>query len=440
MLLLAGLLAPRAAAALDVKLWPLFRYARDEARGEVRWSALGPLIEFRSTRESRDLYVRPILWLRQQRGARRADRADIFYPLAASGWQGDEQSFRFLLFTYRAKPAPADTAAPGTSRFTLFPLVFFRRSPDTGTHLSVLPFYFDEPDFLGYQRMQAVMFPAYLKLTEPRIERRFFGFPFVSTLGGPDGRGTRVWPFYGTKEIRGRERTRYVLWPFYIRSERLVPGYGWERRRIDFPVYAAIEGAGVESHAWGIGAYVHTVDTRRGMESIGSPWPLAVRQRHPGETAWRTWRLAPLYGRRDLDGFSSRFYAWPAYRWRTQDTDDFHYQRRDAGLVLWRNQTLRNDRSGRHERLLTVFPVLRAEQQGERRFGQVPALVDSVLPSVRGVRRLWAPLYALFRWDTRPDGSRDWNLLWGLLAREDGRLIGPWHVDLHRAGEGTDGD
>jgi len=39
------------------------------------------------------------------------------------------------------------------------------------------------------------------------------------------------------------------------------------------------------------------------------------------------------------------------------------------------------------------------------------------------------------RWDTRPDGARDWNLLWGLAAREDGRLVAPWHLELAPAAQ-----
>ena len=49
-----------------------------------------------------------------------------------------------------------------------------------------------------------------------------------------------------------------------------------------------------------------------------------------------------------------------------------------------------------------------------------------------GILALWAPLYALVRWDTRPDGARDWNAAFGLVAREDGRLCGPWHLELDR--------
>jgi hypothetical protein len=55
--------------------------------------------------------------------------------------------------------------------------------------------------------------------------------------------------------------------------------------------------------------------------------------------------------------------------------------------------------------------------------------VDSLLPANRGVLAMWAPLWGLVRWDTSPGGHLDWSVLWGLAARERGRLRPPWFVD-----------
>jgi len=440
-----ALALPASAVALDVKLWPLGRYTRDG--DQTLWTALGPLLEFRRTRAERALDIRPLLSLRQRRGAVHDDSADILYPLAASRWRDDYLSFRLLLFTYRSTPADRERGAPPpggewTSRFTLFPFVFYRASPTRGVRLSVFPFYMDVDDFLGYQRVQAILFPAYLRVVEARLERRFYAFPFVSTLGGADGRGFHVWPFYGDKEVVGRYHTRFVLWPFHIRERELVRGYGWEERRLDLPFYAAIDGPVRHSRAYGLFAYLHTVDTRRGTESVGTPWPLVVREHRLGESEDRIWRLWPAYGRSDPDGISSRFWAWPAYREKIQDVEDFHYERRDVGLLLWRRQSLASTASGRREDLLTIFPALRAETLNGRLTGQVPALADSLMPKNRGVDRLWAPLYGIVRWDTRSDGTREWSVLWGLVAREHGHLVGPWHIDLGDGGtplEAADG-
>src|SRR5262249_44836156 len=130
--------------------------------------------------------------------------------------------------------------------------------------------------------------------------------------------------------------------------------------------------------------------------------------------------------------------AWPAYRVKRQDADDFHYTRRDSVFLLWRHQTLDSGDSGRRERLDTLFPLYRDEDEGGRRFGQAPALLASLMPDDRGILALCAPPWALVRWDTRPSavdgGPRDWNLLYGLAARENGHLVGPWHLALDDGG------
>lgn len=412
------------ARALDVKLWPLFRWTRDGPR--LHWSALGPLLEYDASPETRDLRIRPLLWLTHERDE---VRSELAYPLAGSRWSDTYRSFRFLLFTWRTNPMPgAPPDAEWESRTALFPFFFHRHRPGEATGVGLFPFYLDMEDFLGWDRVQTILFPLWLRLSEPRVERQFFLFPFVSTIGGEDGRGFRVFPFWGTKEIAGRERTRYILWPFHIRQDRLVPGYGWEHRRVNFPVFSAIDGPLRTHRAWGVVARTHTVDRRTGSESFGAPWPLAFRERRLGEEEWRTWRLVPIYGRSDRDGIHSRFWAWPALRWKMQDADDFRYERTDVLAVLWRRQVLTSDASGRRERLTTLFPLLRSEEVNGRRFGQVPALVDGLMPKNRGVGGMWAPLWRVVEWDTAPDGSRDWSLFWGLVGRRGGRLEGPWHV------------
>ncbi len=436
---LALLLAlPGAAAAFDLKLWPLFRYT-SAPDGTLHWSALGPLVEYTRTPDASDLEIRPLLWLHRARGPGADGRAEILFPVATLRWHDDFRSGRFLLLSYRSgtpppEPGTPPDVAPGR-RFTLFPFVFYRE----GAGFGVFPFYLDLHDFLGFQEVKTVLFPLYLRLTEPRLERRYYLFPFVSTLGGEDGRGVRVWPFYGTKEIVGKERSSYVLWPFHVRTDRLVPGYGWEHLAIDVPVYASIDGPVRQTRAYAIAGYVHTVDRRLASESIGAPWPFYFRERALGEEAWRTWRLVPVYGRSDRDGISSRFYAWPCYRTKTQDQDDFHFRHQDALLILWRREWQWNDDTGRRGTLTTLFPLLRSERQDDRSEGQVPALADSLLPHSRGVRRMWAPLYGVARWDTAPAGTRDWSLLWGLVAREDGHLQGPWRIALDPGTEGGDG-
>src|SRR6185503_12617507 len=103
--------------------------------------------------------------IHQRRGPTPDDRAEIFYPLASSRWTEDDQSFRFLLFTYHtqsvsraAEPEPPATAY--ASRLTVFPFLWYRHDAEDGTSVSVFPFWLDLQDFVGFEHVRAVMFPA----------------------------------------------------------------------------------------------------------------------------------------------------------------------------------------------------------------------------------------------------------------------------------------
>lgn len=428
------------AAAFELKLWPLVRWRSDPEAGVVHVTALGPLVEYLRTPDVRDLRVRPLLWLTARREPRE-DRLELLFPLASARREPGHRTVRVLL-------ASGHAAEGGTRGFTLLPFVFWREpAPDAG-RLGVLPFYLDAAGLFGFDEVQAIAFPLWLRLRSGGVERRFHPFPFVSTVRGvpaesadapaapgagagsatPAGgapSGLRVWPLFGVTDVPGREHTRYVLWPFWIDQERWVPGYGPERRRVRVPVWAALDGAWRTSRGLGVLGYTHTVDRRIGSEAVGSPWPLVLRERALGEETWRTFRVAPFWGRSDDGRLRSRFWLWPLYRATDQDEDDFHARRRDLLLILGRLQWQWDEATGAESALQTLVPAVRNVVQDGRAAGQAPALVDALVPRNRGVLALWAPLWGLVRWETRPDGVLDWSVLWGLVAREAGRLRGP---------------
>jgi len=229
------------------------------------------------------------------------------------------------------------------------------------------------------------------------------------------------------------------MWPFYVENERLVPEYGWEHRLLVLPVYAALDGEERTSRGYGVLAYTHTVDQREGYEAIGSPWPVVFRDRRLGEEGYRVWRLAPFYGWSDREGIRSTFVLWPLYRTTDQEHGDFHFHRRDGLLVVWRHQRERDPGTGHSRALDTLLGVLRSDAVNGRPAGQVPALMDSLVPANRGILAMWAPLWGVFRWDTSPGGHLDWSLLWGLASRERGHLRSPWFIDRAPPTEEDDG-
>src|SRR5262249_49071258 len=176
------------------------------------------LIEYVRTPELQDLRIRPFLWLTRRLGSDPDERMEILTPILSARRQGDDESLRFLLIS-RHWTAPRAAAPQPTSSFTFLPFVFFRSDAAHGTHLGVLPFSLDLTDVFGYERVRTVLFPAYLELDEPRVERRFYGFPFVSTLGGTDGSGWRVWPVYGSAAGPRPGPPRHAMCPLSVADQ-----------------------------------------------------------------------------------------------------------------------------------------------------------------------------------------------------------------------------
>jgi hypothetical protein len=412
------------AGALDVGVWPLFHVVTDPAAGTLRWTALGPLVAYARTPTSRELFVRPLLHLRRDGAA--AD-ADVVFPLLTAHVEPGYEWMRFLLFRH------SDRGASGHDT-TLFPVFTWRDDPEHGRGAAVFPLWARLPGFLGYDDFATLLFPLWLRVEYQGVTRRWFPFPFVSTVSGVNAHGLRLWPLWGDTDLAGRAHTRFVLWPFYIASDVHDPRYGDEHRLVVAPFWASLDGPWRTTRGWGVLGRTHTVDRLRGYEAIGSPWPLVYRERRLGDEEWEVERWAPVWGRSDVDGVHSRFWAWPLARALDQDQGDDHYRRRDGLLILWRDEREWNEDTGHAAALWTLFPLLRQVASDGRVAGQTPALVDALAPRSRGVATQWAPLWSLLSWRTDDAGDDlDWSLLWGLVSRERGRLRGPIHLDLDEA-------
>ena len=76
-------------------------------------------------------------------------------------------------------PARAPTAATlEAQRARLLPIYFYDwdQTEPTG-RVSVVPLYADIDDFLGYERIEMMAFPAYLRLKRPSLDRYLLSLP-----------------------------------------------------------------------------------------------------------------------------------------------------------------------------------------------------------------------------------------------------------------------
>jgi hypothetical protein len=422
-----ALLVHAPAHALDLKLWPLIDYHHD-ATGARVFHLLGPLISYESNAEQSELTVRPLFTLTH--GPRVGEsRFALLYPLWVSRWNADESDHRVLgLITYRRESAPR----PGDweRRFTVFPGLFYRYSRTRGTQLSVLPFYADLHDVFGFERIQMIAFPLYLRLQEPLRVRTWLPFPFVGWSGGTLGRGVRLWPVYGWDQHGEVDRMRYVLWPFYVTQDHHFTRPEAEHRLLVFPFYARLDSPARESRSYAGVFLTHTIDREAHTETWGFPWPFWVSQRDLNTGRRTALRLAPFYEDTHVGSVHKQFVLWPVYRWQTQEVDGYRFQRSDVLFVLYRNIDEAQPESDHHRHLRTLFPLYRATEQDGEDERSTLAVLDALFPRNETIRRLYAPLWQLYTWHADGTQAR-WSLLWDLISSDGTRVRYP--ISLNRS-------
>jgi hypothetical protein len=414
--------APAGARAGSLKLWPLFEYEHDEAAGTRTVKALGPLIEYRSDPGYYRLMLRPVLSIRQARGIH-DDEVDILYPLLTSRWAPLEQSTTALGGLLKYTTATTEDGRVLTrQRLRALPFYFYDWDFERGGRVSLVPFYADVEDLFGFDRVEMLAFPAYLRLRRPLVDRRYLPFPFVGTVDGELGSGHNVWPLYGHTTLGATADSGFVLWPFYQWESRTSEGES-ERRFTSFPFYARLSGPRRESTAYGTILWVHTIDRAADQESWGFPWPLWTYERSSA-TERRLLRVWPLYEnsrQRPPDSFSLP----TLYRYRTFSDAGLEWSRGDALFFVLRNEhsVNRSDATERH--VEAVVPVYQAVRDAAREDGGAPALLDGIWPENDTLRSLYAPLWQAYAWDG-PVGAARWSVAWNAVTHDATGTHGPW--------------
>jgi hypothetical protein len=421
------LFASGASHAFELRAWPLVEIERHGEETHARF--LGPLIEWQRTADERFFAIRPLFAV--SRSAAATSRGELLYPLATWQRSADETSVRFLgLGSYVRRDSPPPER-PYTRELTIFPLVFYHRGPTVGTSLSLIPLYANLENFFGYERVEMLLFPLFLKLHEPLYDRTWLPFPFLSRVGGRAGAGLRVWPLWGHTVLGADYESRYVGWPFYIRAIEHPGREGEVTTRISWPFFSSIDGPRVHSRSYGFllifPLYTETVDLKSDTETTGFPWPFwtVERDRKTGERLGL--RLTPFYEDRRTATMESVFYLWPFYRRHTGLGDDAEYRRTDVLFLFYRDQHEGAGPSARHIRALVPLWVSRSGRDGGD--AQSLALLDGIFPTNEALERLYAPLYRLYGQRSR-DGATEHDLLWRMWSWGDGKLRPPWYLSL----------
>lgn len=384
-----------------------------------------------------------------------ATEYDFGYPLLTYDRYGEEYRWQVLqLFNFSGGQTQTDEPR---HRFTIFPLYFQQRSPDTNQNYTALfPFYGHLKGRLFRSEMDFALWPLYVKTVKRRSlavssSRLFpnppfqwfqarqgdittFNFlaPFFHLRYGDALFGWQFWPLFGTEhkdisfltndwneveQIPGHDK-QFILWPFYEFQHRDIGGANPATELLCFPFYHRLRSPLRDSTGYltpfGLAL---TDDRERGYREVDCPWPLIVFAWGEGKTTRRVW---PLFSQAHTKTLESNFYLWPAYTYKRTFEAALDRQRTRSFFFLFSHTEEQNRETGQTRTRTDLWPFFTQQQdwQGRTR-RQWLAPLEPILPASKSIERNYSPLWSLWRSEENPvTGASSQSFLWNLYRRE----------------------
>jgi hypothetical protein len=420
------------AHAADVRpnIWPFWTGER-AADGEIRqWQAVGPLF-FHQQGDTDVTYdgMRPLFLEKRDRRATYAE-ATFLYPLYQQRDDGTTFSWSLLNLINSSRPRPSD--APGTPAraFDVWPFYFSRQTGDAATsYRGFFPVAGTIKRRFGYDRLQWVAFPLTWQSERRGIVTTSTPWPFIKHSAGGGHTGFAVWPLYGHAEKPGEYRRTYALWPLLYRHESKLaePVHSAKVGFLPFYTRETRAGSRSENFLWPFFGYTRQQTPVRYDENRYL-WPLLVQGR--GDERYVN-RWAPLYTHSIRKGVDKRWFLWPLAR-REQWTEGglIHTKRQAFWFVYWSME----QRSVAHPGLAPaekthVWPLLSVWDNGAgRKQAQFPSPLEVFFPHNDIVRRLYNPLFALYRYDRRSPEEVGHSLLWNAITWHRSPAVREFHL------------
>lgn len=393
-----------------------------------------------------DVGLRPILDVRK---SEKDDRTEVnwLFPLGQYERNGQDKRVRFYPFYLRDVRVDPDGFKHDTT--VCFPPGLFTGShPLHGDFVYLFPFGGTMYGLFGKDEIVGVLFPLYAWTKDRGVETNHVLFPLVAWWSGGDEKATqegfRVLPFFGHQKKTSAEgvtifeRTT-VLWPFLTWVHEAKNARNpfdsifvfpfWGRTRSDW--------RDEDTVFWPLFRYMHDKTTH--YEEWRAPFPFFFYGQDDGTkdaVASSRFDIWPLFGVRTRgDSYFRQFVAWPFERYERQETDDYTDQRFwFAPFVYTMSRVSKKNPNAPGEpewsaRKTRVWPLVRYERKRE---GDVE--VHALCPMwfddpLWNFETFLDPLYRVFRWIERHDGSSELDLLMGLYeSRRKADGSSSWNV------------
>lgn len=428
-LLLAAGVVP-GAGARERNAWPFRVDLIDDATDAVvDTEVLGPLFERRDEGGGRSWEAwRPFV-LKSAEGDKR--QTYLLYPLFM--WRSEPGWHRFSFFDLvnddRLATAPGQTA---DHRFDVWPFYFSRDTGEAETSYHALfPVAGTIKQRFGKDRLTWYLFPLYFDTEAHGMRITSTPWPFIATIRGAGHHGFEFWPVYGERGREGDYHRRFYLWPLGYDSESHLSAPVPDVRRGFLPFYALAKGPGYIGETYlGFFGYTHQdrVEPTDAAPAIFGPqakgpydekryfWPFLLQGRGPDHYVNR-W--GPFYTHSVIKGLDKTWVMWPLWRDQRWQESGVAQEKRQLFFFVYSSQVQRSLANPHAAPAVKthLWPLFSAWDNGAgRKQFQLLSPFEVFFPGNEPVRRLYTPLFALYRSDQQAPDDKSGSLLWHLVS------------------------
>lgn len=431
--LCAVLAWPAQAAETEINHWP-FRVAQLGPAGEtISWQSAGPLLFKKPVADGgTSVGLRP-LYVQTTDAQGSLTQALFAYPLFT--YAADQETYRWSIFELvkrsgrkASAPAPRNTS-PDPTIFEVWPFWFSRQEanePDY-SYRALFPIAGDMKNRFGFKKISWVLFPFYVRSEKRDTVTTGTPWPFVRTIRGASN-GFALWPLFGWQNGPAGAYQQFYLWPFAYNNSTpaaadMPAGSPPSRQFGVLPLYTREESAGFinENYLWPFFGYTNRTQPYRYHE-VRYFWPFFVQAR--GDDRYRN-RWGPFYTHSIVKGYDKTWIGWPIYRQAEWTDDNITQLKRQVLFFLYYSVDQRSATNPNlpHANKTHVWPLYSQWDNGAgRRQLQIFSPLEVFFPNNDKVRQVWTPLFAVYRAEESPGFARR-SFLWNAVShqRQPGR-------------------
>lgn len=402
----SSMIAPAAAAGDNVDFGPIYsRYK--SIHGDIRVRALGPFIE-RQEREGFSFgAIRPLhAGFSDEASAKVLD--EYLWPAVTLKTFGNQKYWRVVTWFGH----DYDINQPSRYKNHFFPFLFQGRAADNSRYFAVFPVGGSVKEILGRDRFSFALFPLYARSQVNEAVTYDVLWPFVSWGKHDNASQWRVFPFYGQAECEGAWRKRFVMWPIWTSVDfEKADGGGF----VLFPItgYSRVD----ETRTYWMVPPLFKWMEAPGRRAVNCPWPFFQYETGEEERLY----LWPLWGHREKDGYSRSFFLWPVFHSGSKAGEHQMEKSLYALPFLYSDKTFEMDADGSAKELKSryfkIWPLFSFRREGDA--SRFRSLDLWPMKHTAPIERNFAPLWTLYNRERKGDAF-DSELLWGVYRNRRG--------------------